>query len=599
MWHNVSVGPDAFTFRLYDVNLSPVQIFTQLHAALDHLHHHHHEAPSSTVTDDHHPNGDEVIELVNDSHEVVVSLLPDGETPVDLDVDAMTDHWSTLYLCLAFHEHALVEKMLHFHSRSMSKYSSSSSSSTSPTPWVIFSSPVLVFDDAHVPESLRQQLTFMQPLLSLLLATTSPEAAAASSSSSPWAQEKTLLSAHFSENIPVDISTLWIVTGGEIDALDRLMKAIPSLVPVYYVNSSDLARSGTQSHVVDLKMNLPAKVFFYERALTASLGAKPLPSTFLSTSPSHPEQQNEPGRVTFGALCTLHELLILSPSSIDEAALEARARGILLSSAVHAHATLLPLLFSLCLARRWGDTSSRRAAIAAVRSLLSFDSLVGYAAQPIVSQAQAFLELWMTLPCENKGEDVMRKFKSRAQLLSYIALGAWSKEPVDGEEEQMLWTVMWRDFFKRAVTLLDSLLIAAAAAAEREESNDSSSSFSESTELEDVRSDVLAILSLMSDDGAGGSCSEDDPPRSLDDKFRSCEQMFAMHSKRFDQPTLLRFYAMFKQATVGDVNISAPWKIEMVARAKYDAWAALKGTLTKEEAKQKYCDMWLELAAKL
>lgn len=49
----------------------------------------------------------------------------------------------------------------------------------------------------------------------------------------------------------------------------------------------------------------------------------------------------------------------------------------------------------------------------------------------------------------------------------------------------------------------------------------------------------------------------------------------------------LSAYGLYKQATEGDVKGSKPWAVQMVKRAKYDAWEKNKGT-TKEEAKEKY-----------
>lgn len=49
-------------------------------------------------------------------------------------------------------------------------------------------------------------------------------------------------------------------------------------------------------------------------------------------------------------------------------------------------------------------------------------------------------------------------------------------------------------------------------------------------------------------------------------------------SERPDNATLLRLYALYKQATVGDVEGKRPGFTDMVGRAKYDAWAAIKGT---------------------
>ena len=42
--------------------------------------------------------------------------------------------------------------------------------------------------------------------------------------------------------------------------------------------------------------------------------------------------------------------------------------------------------------------------------------------------------------------------------------------------------------------------------------------------------------------------------------------------------TLLQLYSLYKQASEGDINIEAPSNpFDFVAKAKYDAWAALKG----------------------
>ncbi len=51
----------------------------------------------------------------------------------------------------------------------------------------------------------------------------------------------------------------------------------------------------------------------------------------------------------------------------------------------------------------------------------------------------------------------------------------------------------------------------------------------------------------------------------------------------------LDMYALYKQATDGDVTGSRPGMMDFVGRAKYDAWAKLKG-LTSDEAMQRYVD---------
>lgn len=49
----------------------------------------------------------------------------------------------------------------------------------------------------------------------------------------------------------------------------------------------------------------------------------------------------------------------------------------------------------------------------------------------------------------------------------------------------------------------------------------------------------------------------------------------------------LRLYAHFKQGTEGDVAGDKPGFTDFVGRAKYDAWAKLKGT-SKEDAMAAY-----------
>ena len=57
-----------------------------------------------------------------------------------------------------------------------------------------------------------------------------------------------------------------------------------------------------------------------------------------------------------------------------------------------------------------------------------------------------------------------------------------------------------------------------------------------------------------------------------------------------DNMTLLKIYSLYKQATEGDVDGKRPGFTDMVGRAKYDAWAAVKGK-GKDEAMQDYVDL--------
>lgn len=57
----------------------------------------------------------------------------------------------------------------------------------------------------------------------------------------------------------------------------------------------------------------------------------------------------------------------------------------------------------------------------------------------------------------------------------------------------------------------------------------------------------------------------------------------------------LKLYALYKQASDGDVSGKRPGLTDFVGRAKYDAWSKLKGT-SAEDARQQYVDLVDELS---
>ena len=59
---------------------------------------------------------------------------------------------------------------------------------------------------------------------------------------------------------------------------------------------------------------------------------------------------------------------------------------------------------------------------------------------------------------------------------------------------------------------------------------------------------------------------------------------------RPDNATLLQIYALYKQASEGDNSSKRPGMLDMVGRAKWDAWDALKGT-DEAQAMQQYIDL--------
>ncbi|XP_030373205.1 acyl-CoA-binding protein [Scaptodrosophila lebanonensis] len=53
----------------------------------------------------------------------------------------------------------------------------------------------------------------------------------------------------------------------------------------------------------------------------------------------------------------------------------------------------------------------------------------------------------------------------------------------------------------------------------------------------------------------------------------------------------LDFYGLYKQVTVGDVNINRPGLLDLTGRAKYDAWLSRKG-MSEAAAKAAYVALY-------
>ena len=77
---------------------------------------------------------------------------------------------------------------------------------------------------------------------------------------------------------------------------------------------------------------------------------------------------------------------------------------------------------------------------------------------------------------------------------------------------------------------------------------------------------------------------------SLLDQFAQAQADSKNLPERPDNMTLLRIYALYKQASAGDAAGERPGFTDMVGRAKFDAWDALKGT-SQDEAMQQYIDL--------
>ncbi|MGP1681951.1 MAG: acyl-CoA-binding protein [Giesbergeria sp.] len=81
----------------------------------------------------------------------------------------------------------------------------------------------------------------------------------------------------------------------------------------------------------------------------------------------------------------------------------------------------------------------------------------------------------------------------------------------------------------------------------------------------------------------------------LNDRFEASVAQSKNLSERPDNATLLQIYALYKQATSGDNAEKKPSFSDMVGRAKWDAWAKLKGT-EQDAARQQYIDLITSLS---
>ena len=83
---------------------------------------------------------------------------------------------------------------------------------------------------------------------------------------------------------------------------------------------------------------------------------------------------------------------------------------------------------------------------------------------------------------------------------------------------------------------------------------------------------------------------------SLKDTFDQAVADSKTLSERPDNSTMLKMYSLYKQATSGDVEGKRPGMMDMINRAKYDAWAEIKGK-SSDEAMQEYIDIIADLKA--
>jgi acyl-CoA-binding protein len=76
----------------------------------------------------------------------------------------------------------------------------------------------------------------------------------------------------------------------------------------------------------------------------------------------------------------------------------------------------------------------------------------------------------------------------------------------------------------------------------------------------------------------------------LSEQFEAAVANSKSLTERPNNSTLLKIYALYKQATTGDNTEKKPGFADMVGRAKWDAWNGFKGT-TSADAMQQYVEL--------
>ena len=77
----------------------------------------------------------------------------------------------------------------------------------------------------------------------------------------------------------------------------------------------------------------------------------------------------------------------------------------------------------------------------------------------------------------------------------------------------------------------------------------------------------------------------------LQQQFEKAAEESKTLSEKPSNDTLLKLYALYKQGSVGDVNIDPPTNpFDVVNKAKYNAWSELAGK-SNEDAMKEYIDL--------
>ena len=78
--------------------------------------------------------------------------------------------------------------------------------------------------------------------------------------------------------------------------------------------------------------------------------------------------------------------------------------------------------------------------------------------------------------------------------------------------------------------------------------------------------------------------------KSIDEKFKQAVEDVKDLPKRPDNETLLQLYGLYKQVTIGNINIAQPWAIQVEKRAKWDSWKLFEN-MDRSKAMARYVEI--------
>ncbi|XP_029372050.1 acyl-CoA-binding protein-like [Echeneis naucrates] len=83
----------------------------------------------------------------------------------------------------------------------------------------------------------------------------------------------------------------------------------------------------------------------------------------------------------------------------------------------------------------------------------------------------------------------------------------------------------------------------------------------------------------------------------MTDSFNKAAEEVKVLKQKPSNEEMVGLYGLYKQATVGDVNIERPGMFDFTGKTKWDAWDAKKG-LSKDEAMAAYVELVEKLKSK-